>query len=224
MDNVINEFVENAPIKGIKIKYGIYKNIDKNLSIATIYDYASMAAETVMEDYNHDYAYYTDELAQKRLYNQMIENDFTDALKNKEFIIYYQPKIDVVTEKVIGAEALVRWQRTDGSMISPENFIPIYEKNGQIQKLDAYVFRQVCRLQKRILDESKKLLSVSVNLSRSSILCEGVVEQYTEIVREYDIPVTCVSFRDYRISICIWTKGCNSSRAFITSRIQIAHR
>lgn len=82
MDNVINEFVENAPIKGIKIKYGIYKNIDKNLSIATIYDYASMAAETVMEDYNHDYAYYTDELAQKRLYNQMIENDFTDALKN----------------------------------------------------------------------------------------------------------------------------------------------
>lgn len=81
------EFVENAPIKGIKIKYGIYKNIDKNLSIATIYDYASMAAETVMEDYNHDYAYYTDELAQKRLYNQMIENDFTDALKNKERLV-----------------------------------------------------------------------------------------------------------------------------------------
>ena len=192
MDNVINEIVENAPIKGIKIKYGIYKNIDKNLSIATIYDYASMAAETVMEDYNHDYAYYTDELAQKRIYNQMIENCFTDALKNKEFMIYYQPKIDVITEKVIGAEALVRWQRTDGSMISPENFIPIYEKNGQIQKLDAYIFGQVCRLQKRILDESKKLLSVSVNLSRSSILCEEIVEQYTKIVRENDIPITCV--------------------------------
>lgn len=192
MDNVINEFVENAPIKGIKIKYGIYKNIDKNLSIATIYDYASMAAETVMEDYNHDYAYYTDELAQKRIYNQMIENCFTDALKNKEFIIYYQPKIDVITEKVIGAEALVRWQRTDGSMISPENFIPIYEKNGQIQKLDAYIFGHVCRLQKRILDESKKLLSVSVNLSRSSILCEEIVEQYKKIVRENDIPITRV--------------------------------
>lgn len=176
MDNVINEFTENAPIKGIRIKYGIYKNIDKNLPITTICDYASMAAETVMEDYNRDYAYYTDELAQKRIYNQMIENCFTDALKNKEFIIYYQPKIDVITEKVIGAEALVRWQRTDGSMISPENFIPIYEKNGQIQKLDAYIFGHVCRLQKRILDESKKLLSVSVNLSRSSILCEEIVE------------------------------------------------
>ena len=192
MDNVINEFTENAPIKGIRIKYGIYKNIDKNLPITTICDYASMAAETVMEDYNRDYAYYTDELAQKRIYNQMIENCFTDALKNKEFIIYYQPKIDVITEKVIGAEALVRWQRTDGSMISPENFIPIYEKNGQIQKLDAYIFGHVCRLQKRILDESKKLLSVSVNLSRSSILCEEIVEQYTKIVRENDIPITCV--------------------------------
>lgn len=192
MDNVINEFTENAPIKGIRIKYGIYKNIDKNLPITTICDYASMAAETVMEDYNRDYAYYTDELAQKRIYNQMIENCFTDALKNKEFMIYYQPKIDVITEKVIGAEALVRWQRTDGSMISSENFIPIYEKNGQIQKLDAYIFGQVCRLQKRILDESKKLLSVSVNLSRSSILCEEIVEQYTKIVRENDIPITCV--------------------------------
>ena len=192
MDNVINEFTENAPIKGIRIKYGIYKNIDKNLPITTICDYASMAAETVMEDYNRDYAYYTDELAQKRIYNQMIENCFTDALKNKEFMIYYQPKIDVITEKVIGAEALVRWQRTDGSMISPENFIPIYEKNGQIQKLDAYIFGQVCRLQKRILDESKKLLSVSVNLSRSSILCEEIVEQYKKIVRENDIPITCV--------------------------------
>lgn len=192
MDNVINEFTENAPIKGIRIKYGIYKNIDKNLPITTICDYASMAAETVMEDYNCDYAYYTDELVQKRIYNQMIENCFTDALKNKEFMIYYQPKIDVITEKVIGAEALVRWQRTDGSMISPENFIPIYEKNGQIQKLDAYIFGQVCRLQKRILDESKKLLSVSVNLSRSSILCEEIVEQYTKIVRENDIPITCV--------------------------------
>lgn len=195
MDNVINEFTENAPIKGIRIKYGIYKNIDKNLPITTICDYASMAAETVMEDYNCDYAYYTDELAQKRIYNQMIENCFTDALKNKEFMIYYQPKIDVITEKVIGAEALVRWQRTDGSMISPENFIPIYEKNGQIQKLDAYIFGQVCRLQKRILDESKKLLSVSVNLSRSSILCEEIVEQYTKIVRENDIPITCVPLK-----------------------------
>ncbi len=58
---------------------GIYKNIDKNLSITTICDYASMAAETVMEDYNRDYAYCTDELAQKRFYNQMIENDFIDA-------------------------------------------------------------------------------------------------------------------------------------------------
>ena len=95
MDNVINEFVENAPIKGIKIKYGIYKNIDKNLSIATIYDYASMAAETVMEDYNHDYAYYTDELAQKSLYNQMIENDFTDETSPKRKIIHLEGEVQI---------------------------------------------------------------------------------------------------------------------------------
>lgn len=192
LTRTVNEIIANAPVSGVKVKYGIYENIDKDLSITTICDYASMAAETIMENYDCDCAYYTEEMAQKRVRNQMIENSFADALNRKEFVVYYQPKIDITTEKVIGAEALVRWEKADGTVIPPGDFIPIYENDGQIQKLDEYVFEQVCQLQKRNIQESKKIIPISVNLSRSSILYEGVAGRYIKIARENKVPTSCV--------------------------------
>lgn len=190
--NMIDEIAENSPIAGLKVKYGIYENVDDKLPVSTICDYASMAAETVMEKYDCDLAFYTEKIAQKRIYNQMIENSFEDALKQGQFIVYYQPKIDIHTEKVIGAEALVRWKKDDGTMISPGDFIPVYEKDGLIAKLDEYVFRQVCSLQKDRLDKGQKLLPISVNLSRSSVLHRDLAERYIEIVKQYRIPFPCV--------------------------------
>lgn len=190
--DTIESVINNSPISGVKIKYGIYEDVDKNLPFSTICDYASIAVETVMENYDCDLAYYTEEMAQKRIYNQMIENSFDDALRNQEFTVYYQPKIDIHTEKIIGAEALVRWKKPDGFIVSPGDFIPIYEKDGLIERLDEYVFCQVCQLQKRKKDEGKELLPISVNLSRSSILHEGIAEQYIKIVQENEVPFSCV--------------------------------
>ena len=190
--DTIESVIKNSPIPGVKIKYGIYEDVDKSLSVSTICDYASIAAETVMENYDCDLAYYTEEMAQKRIYNQMIENSFDDALNNQEFIVYYQPKVDIITEKVIGAEALVRWKKMDGSLVSPGDFIPVYEKDGLIERLDEYVFRKVCHLQKSKINEDKELLPISVNLSRSSILHEDVAERYIKIVQENEVPFSCV--------------------------------
>lgn len=192
MADTINEISENAPIKGVKVKYGIYEDIDKNLPISTCYDYVSLAIETIMESYDHDIAFYTEEIAKKRIHEQMIENCFEEALNDEEFLVYYQPKIDLSTEKVIGAEALVRWKKSDGTMVPPGEFIPVYEKNGQIEKLDEYVFRKVCQLQRREMDEWKKLINISVNLSRSSILHDGIAECYIKIAKENKIPFSCV--------------------------------
>ena len=192
MVDTINEISENAPIKGVKVKYGIYEDIDKNLPISTCYDYVSLAIETIMESYDHDIAFYTEEIAKKRIHEQMIENCFEEALNDEEFLVYYQPKIDLSTEKVIGAEALVRWKKSDGTMVPPGEFIPVYEKNGQIEKLDEYVFRKVCQLQRREMDEWKKLINISVNLSRSSILHDGIAECYIKIAKENKIPFSCV--------------------------------
>lgn len=192
MADTINEISENEPIKGVKVKYGIYEDIDKNLPISTCYDYVSLAIETIMESYDHDIAFYTEAIAKKRIHEQMIENCFEEALNDEEFLVYYQPKIDLSTEKVIGAEALVRWKKSDGTMVPPGEFIPVYEKNGQIEKLDEYVFRKVCQLQRREMDEWKKLINISVNLSRSSILHDGIAECYIKIAKDNKIPFSCV--------------------------------
>lgn len=190
--DMIDEIIENAPIKGVKVKYGIYEDVDKSLPISAICDYASMAIETIKENYDLDIAYYTEEVAQRRIYDQMIENSFEDAMDNEEFVVYYQPKVDIDTEKVVGAEALIRWKKADGTMISPGKFIPVYERDGQIEKLDEYVFQKVCRLQKRKIEEWERPLSISVNLSRSSILREGIAERYIDIATENEIPFSCV--------------------------------
>lgn len=193
IEHTIREIIQKAPIIGVKVKYGIYENIDKNIPITTICDYAYITAETVMENYDCDYAYYTEEIANKKIYTQMIENSFADALYNKEFVVFYQPKVDIVTEKVIGAEALIRWSKPDGSIISPGDFIPVFEGDGLIRKLDRYVFKQVCQLQKRVINDQKKLLPISVNISRASILFAGVADQYIKIARENEVPISCVS-------------------------------
>ncbi len=192
LNDIIAQIAEKSPINGMKVKYGVYRNIDKTLPVATICDYAAMAEETITDCYDCDLAFYTDEMAQQRIYNQMIENSFEAALNRQEFVIYYQPKIDVVTEKVIGAEALVRWKKDEHTMISPGDFIPVYEKDGLIVKLDEYVFRRVCRLQKSRMEQGEALLPISVNLSRSSVLHEQVAERYISIVAENGIPFSCV--------------------------------
>lgn len=192
LEDAIRQVASDAPVNGLKVKYGVYKNIDRSLSFSTICDYASMAEESITESYNCDVAYYTEKMAQKRIYSQMIENSFEKALDNQEFVVYYQPKTDIITEKVVGAEALVRWKKDESSMISPGDFIPVYEKDGLIVRLDEYVFRQVCQLQKRKLNEGKEVLPISVNLSRSSALHRDIAERYTEIVKEMDIPFSCV--------------------------------
>lgn len=192
LKNIIDEVKANAPVKGLRVKYGVYKDIDKGLPVSTICDYASMAEESIADNYDCDMAYYTEEMGRKRINSQMIENAFESALKNHEFVVFYQPKVDIDTEKVVGAEALVRWYKDGTSLISPGEFIPVYERDGLIVKLDEYVFRQVCGLQKRRMDEGEELLPISVNLSRSSALHEDVAKRYIDIIKENGIPFSCV--------------------------------
>lgn len=87
----------------------------------------------------------------------------------------------------MGSEALVRWRRYNGEMISPGEFIPLFERNGMIMKLDEYMFRSVCRQQKRWLEEGKKIYPVSINISRATLYGEGVEQRYAQIMEEVGI-------------------------------------
>ena len=188
----INKIAEEAPIPNIRIKVGIYEDVDTNLSIPSICNRALMAEKSISKDFKTNVAFYTDELNQKQLAQRQMENDFKSAIANREFKVYYQPKYDVNTESIVGAEALVRWQKTDGTLISPGAFIPLFESDGLVVHLDEYVFESVCQFQKERMENKLPMVPISVNLSRASIHFSDVVDRYVDIVNQKQIPFECV--------------------------------
>ncbi len=188
----VAEIEKDMPISNVKVKYGIYINIDKSLPVEVLCDCGIAAIESLGDAYEQRMAYYTDEIVQKKIQNRQIENDFEDAIKNREFQIYYQPKHELENKAITGAEALVRWVKADGACISPGEFIPVYEMDGLIVKLDEYVFRSVCTFQKKCMDAGRQLLPISINLSRASINHEHVAARYIQIIKDYDIPFEVV--------------------------------
>ena len=188
----LNKIVEDAPIPNIRIKVGIYENVDKNLQIPIICDRALMAVKSISKDFKTNVAFFTKEMNQKQLAQRQMENEFKSAILNKEFKVYYQPKYDVKTEQIVGAEALVRWQKQDGEIISPGKFIPLFERDGLVVQLDTYVFENVCQFQHYRIQNNLPIVPISVNLSRASIHFSHVVAKYVEIVEQNEIPFDCV--------------------------------
>lgn len=190
MKKLTEEIAENAPIPNLMIKYGVYEDVDTSLPISVICDRGFMAIRSIRDNYEHSIAYYTEEM--KQMQDRALENRFESAISNKEFVAYFQPKYDVKIEKIVGAESLVRWINSDGSMVMPGDFIPLYERDGLIVRLDEYIFRHVCEFQRELMEKGQELLPISVNLSRASIHYIGVVDRYVEIVKETGIPFSCV--------------------------------
>lgn len=118
--------------------------------------------------------------------------DAKKALSNHEFIVYLQPKIAPRTGMLAGAEALVRWQRPDGTILSPGSFIPLLEKNGFVSELDLYMFEQVCVLLRSYQDEGLQPPLISVNVSKTDLSVNGMFDRYVEVTQRIRPPLDCV--------------------------------
>lgn len=116
-----------------------------------------------------------------------VQTAFPSALKNEEFIIHYQPKVDIETKQIVGAEALCRWQR-DGKVIPPDEFIPILELNTFVSELDFYVLDHVCRDMVRWLNEGRQPVRVSVNFSRKHLIDINLTDHIISIIDKYNVP------------------------------------
>lgn len=147
------------------------------------YGYAVQAKHLVKGRRDRNYAFYEELDAEQILRNRMLEDNFEKALEQGQFEVWYQPKYSASEEKVVGAEALVRWRMPDGKILSPGVFIPLFEKNGNIAVLDEYIFRKVCEQQKEWLLAGYDVVPVSVNISRVSLYFDNIVERYEEILR-----------------------------------------
>ncbi len=168
--------------------YCIEKNEDL-LSIEDMIDRANLAQKSVKRLDGSRMAFYSDEMRRQLLHEKEIEAVMVKSLEDGEFKPYFQPMADVQHGcAVFGAEALVRWERPGDGVLTPGEFIPLFEKNGFIVELDRYVFEQVCSYLHGLLESGKSPIKLSVNVSRISALRKDFISRYTEIKERYQIP------------------------------------
>lgn len=123
-----------------------------------------------------------------------ITSYISTAIEKGEFKVFYQPKIGTTSLKVIGAEALIRWQKPDGKFVYPDEFIPVIERSGQIVEVDYFVYREVFKFIAQRLKENKEVVPVSMNVSRVHLNKMGILDYVKSLFEEYKIPANLVEF------------------------------
>lgn len=187
MEQAVSRMKSLTPNYSIMLVYGVYIVTDRELPISQMCDRAALAAKTVKGHYMKSFAFYDDKMRLSIENEQNIINEMSDALENHEFVPYYQPKYDVKTNKPVGAEALARWIHPTKGFISPGVFIPIFEKNGFISKLDFYIWECVCKQLKEWKDTGVPLFPVSVNVSRVNLYNPNLAKIIIELTKKYDV-------------------------------------
>lgn len=178
----------------MSVKWGIYEITDRSIIVEQMCDRALLAVDGIKGQYYQPYAVYDDALRDKLKREKAITDAMETALAEKQFIIYYQPKYSLNRNCMAGAEALVRWIHPEWGFMSPGEFIPLFEKNGFISRLDQYVWEQVCE---QLADWKKKgypTLPVSVNMSRADVYQPQLADIIRKITRRYGVEPACLHF------------------------------
>lgn len=173
-------------VYNIQVYYGIYPAEHFREPLASMCDKASLAVDAIKGDRQQFISYYSEQMLEQALSCKTVLDEFDAALKAGEFQIYLQPQIEVNTGKIYGAEALVRRIKADGSLVSPGDFIPIYEKSGLISRLDLYIWEQAA---KQISDWKKQGVNmrISVNISPRDFYYFEIHKIFADLVKRYDI-------------------------------------
>ena len=171
------------------LRMGVYPKVDKSLDIERRFDRAKLAADTVQGSFARRIGIYDQELHENELYSEQLIEDFDYAIKQRQFTVYYQPKFDVQSDppKLASAEALVRWQHATLGMISPGVFIPLFENNGLIQRLDLYVWCEAAAQIREWRERFGFSLPVSVNVSRIDMYDPFLLDTLLKIVHDNDV-------------------------------------
>ncbi len=168
----------------VRLRMGVYKNVDKELDIERRFDRAKIAADTVRNTFTKTIGFYDSTLHEAELYAEQLIEDFRRAIEERQFVVYYQPKFDVRPEIPVlaSAEALVRWIHPELGMINPGVFIPLFENNGLIQELDNYVWRTAAEQIKDWKERFDITIPVSVNVSRIDMYDPHLIDTLEQIL------------------------------------------
>ena len=188
---VIHQYVTNVlsktSIPKQIIKVGVYQPIDTKLPIVRCCDKAFLAIREIKGVYGKNIVFYEDKFQQQLLNEKRITESMEKALAEKQFKVYYQPKHESVTGKIAGAEALIRWEHPEYGFMSPGQFIPVFEKNGFITKIDKFVVEKVCSEIKDWQEKGIPVVPVSINISRRDFFEEHWIDHLIQIIDDSGI-------------------------------------
>lgn len=177
-----NYITKSGQVYKLSLSMGIYEVDGETDDIVSMADRAYIARQTIKNKGDTAWAFYDGAVRDKLLHEKEIESQMEKALAEGEFIAYYQPKYSTKEQKLIGAEALVRWRRSDGIIVPPYQFVPLFERNGFINKVDRYMFELVCRQQMRWLKQGLIPVPISVNMSRMCLYDPHIVDEYIGVL------------------------------------------
>lgn len=180
----------------VYVKFGlslITQNPAEKANIRQHIGNATFAKNLIKENINKSFEFYSSKIEKQIRHERVIEQEIQNAVLKDEFEVVYQPKIDTQTEKIVSAEALVRWNSSNPELgyLSPAAFIPIFEKNGFVEDLDFIVYEKVFKFIKSQLDKNKKVVPISVNISRCHLEKEKFTQffkRFTDLFNKYKIP------------------------------------
>lgn len=178
----------------ILMHVGFYVVTDRSIPIDVMCDFANLAMQEVKKNYLKRWEFFNEELRVNMMNEQMLVNEMEQALKTHQFVINLQPVYDANSFEIVSAEALVRWKHPIQGMISPGIFIPLFEKNGFIAKLDMYVWEEVCRILSKNRASGRKVVPVSVNVSRINFYNADLSIEIQKMVNRYNLDFSLLKF------------------------------
>lgn len=174
------------------ISFGICASRDSSPAIPYLKDCATLALAEVKGKYYADYCFFREEMRTNMLKEKLIESDMMVGLEHGEVVPYIQPKVDMTTGNIIGGEALVRWNKPGEGIKSPAEFIPIIEKTGLIINVDRFMWARIFAYQKRVLDEGRTPVPISVNVSRMHSFEDKLAQRILGMHERYEVPTEYV--------------------------------
>lgn len=188
VEEIMKQLDTKRPLVKFYFKSGIDLITEEKIDASESYNRAIIARRKIEELPEDNISFFTLQMKTDLLWERKVENDMESALSRQEYKVYLQPKYSVDHEKLAAAEALVRWQHPTEGLVAPYRFIPIFEKNGFITKLDDYMIAEVAKLQAGWIAEGKKIVPISVNVSRAHFTLENLAEHICDIVDSYHVP------------------------------------
>lgn len=212
IQNRIKNDIEKKLIVPINLSFGVC-SLEEFEDLHSIYNNALISKNEIKGNVNEKVNFFNEENKNKIIENRKFESKFIDSLKNNEFEVWYQPKYDMKTNEIYGAEALIRWRKKDGQLISPAKFIPIFENSGQILQLDEAVIERTFKDIKAMENLGLPVKPISINLSRMHVEHIGIVDEIRDLMKKYKINPSYISFEitesalnkdNYLINKIVW--------------------